>query len=59
MHHYGNHSELVFHISLPGIYSLSKAHEIASEYELRIEKEYAIEVTIHVDAIDGIKPLKK
>jgi cation diffusion facilitator family transporter len=59
MHHYGHHSELVFHISLPGIYSLSKAHEIASEYELRIEKEYAIEVTIHVDAIDGIKPLKK
>ncbi|WP_010662235.1 cation diffusion facilitator family transporter [Marinilabilia salmonicolor] len=58
MHHYGHHSELVFHISLPGIYSLSKAHEIASEYELRIEKEYAIEVTIHVDAIDGIKPLK-
>ncbi|MFW6327870.1 MAG: cation diffusion facilitator family transporter [Bacteroidota bacterium] len=58
MHHYGNHSELVFHISLPGTYSLSRAHKIASEYELRIEKEYSIEVTIHVDAIDGIKPLK-
>ncbi|WP_291856121.1 cation diffusion facilitator family transporter [Marinilabilia sp.] len=58
MHHYGYHSELVFHISLPGIYSLSKAHEIASEYESRIEKEYSIDVTIHVDAIDGIKPLK-
>jgi cation diffusion facilitator family transporter len=58
MHHYGHHSELVFHISLPGIYSLSKAHEIASEYESRIEKEYAIDVTIHVDAIDGIKLLK-
>jgi cation diffusion facilitator family transporter len=57
MHHYGHHSELVFHISLPGTYSLSEAHEIASEYELRIEKEYAIEVTIHVDAIDGIKPV--
>lgn len=57
MHHYGHHSELVFHISLPGTYSLSKAHEIASEYETRIEKEYGMEVTIHVDAIDGIKPL--
>ena len=58
MHHYGHHSELVFHISLPGTYSLSKAHEIASEYELKVEKEYGFEVTIHVDAIDGIKPLK-
>jgi cation diffusion facilitator family transporter len=57
LHHYGNHSELVFHISLPGSYRLSKAHEVASEYESRVSQKYAVEVTIHVDAIDGIKPL--
>jgi divalent metal cation (Fe/Co/Zn/Cd) transporter len=57
LHHYGNHSELVFHISLPGTYNLSKAHEIASEYESKIADFYAIDVTIHVDAIEGIKHL--
>ena len=57
LHHYGNHSELVFHISLPGYYNLTKAHEVASEYEARIEELYSIEVTIHVDAIDGVKYL--
>jgi cation diffusion facilitator family transporter len=59
LHHYGHHSELVFHISLPGNYSLAKAHEIASKYELRIEKKYSFDVTIHVDAIDGIKGTAK
>ncbi|WP_462317295.1 cation diffusion facilitator family transporter [Marinilabilia sp.] len=58
LHHYGHHSELVFHISLPGTYSLTRSHEIASEYEDRIEQRYSFEVTIHVDAIDGIKKLK-
>ena len=57
IHHYGNHSELVFHIRLPGNYSLSKAHNIASEYEARVEEKYAIGVTIHVDAIDGPKTM--
>lgn len=57
LHHYGNHSELVFHISLPGSYSLSKAHEVASEYESRVKEKYGVEVTIHVDAIEGIKSL--
>jgi len=52
IHHYGHHSELVFHIRLPGDYSLTKAHSIASEYEARIEDKYSIEVTIHIDPIE-------
>ncbi len=51
IHHYGNHSELIFHISLPGNLSLHEAHQIATEYEIRVKKAYNIEVTIHVDAI--------
>ncbi|MFW5886468.1 MAG: cation diffusion facilitator family transporter [Bacteroidota bacterium] len=57
LHHYGNHYELVFHISLPGSFSLSKAHEVASEYEKLVEKKYSIDTTIHVDAIEGIKSI--
>ncbi len=53
IHHYGIHSELVFHISLPGSYSLERAHEIATLYESKVEKTYNIEVTIHVDAVPG------
>jgi len=59
LHHYGNHSELVFHISLPGYYSLFRTHEIASEYEAKIEELYSIEVTIHVDSIDEVKTLSE
>lgn len=51
IHHYGNHSELVFHISLPGSYSLERAHQIATTYESMVEQAYQIEVTIHVDAV--------
>ncbi|MGQ1889532.1 cation diffusion facilitator family transporter [Thermophagus sp. OGC60D27] len=51
IHHYGNHSELVFHIRLPGDFSLSKAHSIASEYEARIVDKYRIGVTIHIDPV--------
>ncbi len=53
IHHYGNHSELVFHIKLPGSYSLEKAHEIATLYEMKVEKSFNIEATIHVDAVPG------
>ncbi len=51
IHRYGHHSELSFHIRLPGDYTLSKAHEIANRYEKRIETSLncSISVTIHVD----------
>lgn len=49
IHRYGNHTELTFHIRLPGHFSLSQAHEIASRYENVLEKSLKISVTIHVD----------
>jgi cation diffusion facilitator family transporter len=50
IHYYGNHTELTFHIRLPGNLSLEKAHDIASRYELLVEDHFNITVTIHVDA---------
>ncbi|MDG5799382.1 cation diffusion facilitator family transporter [Marinilabiliaceae bacterium ANBcel2] len=50
IHHYGNHTELSFHIVLPGNYSLYKAHDIAKMYEDMVEEELGMVVTIHVDA---------
>ncbi|WP_088653615.1 cation diffusion facilitator family transporter [Geofilum rhodophaeum] len=50
LHRYGNHTELTFHIRLPGELSLDKAHEIASRYEILVEEQLNMVVTIHVDA---------
>lgn len=55
IHHYGNHTELTFHIMLPGNYSLEQAHTIASRYEDVVEENMGINVTIHVDTIDAHK----
>ena len=52
LHQYGNHGELTFHISLPGIMSLSKAHDIVSKYEKAIHAVHNFGVTIHIDSID-------
>ncbi len=52
IHQYGNHSELTFHISLPGSMSLTDAHQIATTYENAIKKIHDIGVTIHIDSID-------
>lgn len=50
LHRYGNHTELTFHIRLPGELSLEKAHDIASRYEILVEQKLDMVVTIHVDA---------
>lgn len=50
VHYYGNHTELSFHIRLPGELSLEKAHDIASRYELLVEETLNVTATIHVDA---------
>lgn len=50
LHRYGNHTELTFHIRLPGELSLEKAHDIASRYETLVEQKLDVVVTIHVDA---------
>ncbi|ASB49046.1 cation diffusion facilitator family transporter [Alkalitalea saponilacus] len=50
IHTYGQHTELTFHITLPGHFSLEKAHDIASKYERIVEEKLDVCVTIHVDA---------
>lgn len=55
IHRYGNHTELTFHIMLPGNYSLKQAHSIASRYEEVVELKMGINVTIHVDSIEAYK----
>ena len=52
IHKYGHHSELTFHISLPGSMSLTEAHKIATEYENAVKNRYEIGVTIHIDSLD-------
>ena len=52
IHKYGHHSELTFHISLPGSMSLTEAHNIATEYENVVKSKFAIGVTIHIDSMD-------
>lgn len=52
LHKYGHYSELTFHISLPGVMSLTDAHDIATKYEQAIQKEHQIGVTIHIDSLD-------
>ncbi|SMO58567.1 cation diffusion facilitator family transporter [Saccharicrinis carchari] len=52
IHRYGHHSELTFHISLPGTMSLSEAHDLATQYENKVKEKYSIGVTIHIDSID-------
>lgn len=51
VHQYGNHTELTFHIRLPGSYSLDQGHVIASKYEDIIKERCNIEATVHIDAI--------
>ncbi len=52
IHRYGHHSELTFHITLPGKMSLTDAHKIATEYEKEIENRFQIGVNIHIDSLD-------
>ena len=51
IHHYGNHTELTFHIRLPGSLSLDQAHEIGTKYEVLIKQKHNIQATVHIDAI--------
>ena len=52
MHKYGNHTEITFHIQLPGELSLNEAHDIASKIEDCIAKRYNIFATIHMEPYD-------
>nr|WP_321454143.1 cation diffusion facilitator family transporter [uncultured Carboxylicivirga sp.] len=51
IHHYGNHTEMTFHINLPGSICLDEAHDIGTAYEELIKKNHGIEATVHIDAV--------
>lgn len=51
VHHYGNHTELTFHIRLPGSFSLDEAHVIGTKYERLIKERHNIQATVHIDAL--------
>ena len=51
IHRYGNHTELILHITLPGDQSLSQAHSIATKIEDAIRDELGIEATIHMEPL--------
>ncbi|MFW5700106.1 MAG: cation diffusion facilitator family transporter [Cyclobacteriaceae bacterium] len=52
IHKYGNHTEITFHIRLPGNYNLKDANQITSEFRNRIKDELNIYSTIYIDAYD-------
>lgn len=50
VHTYGNHTEITFHVKLPGNMMLNQAHEITKKLTKAIEEEMNIFATIYVDA---------
>lgn len=52
VHNYGNHTEMTFHIQLPGNTSLVEAHEISSKLEKTIKEYLKIESTIHIEPMN-------
>jgi cation diffusion facilitator family transporter len=50
-HNYISHSELTFHLRLPGGMPINKGHEIADKIESRIREKYGIETTIHIEPV--------
>ena len=49
LHRYGDHTEVIFHVTLPGDRLLSWAHGIADVVEERVRDELGMEATVHVD----------
>ncbi|MBS2212511.1 cation transporter [Carboxylicivirga mesophila] len=52
VHQYGHHTEMTLHIRLPGDYSIKRAHDIATAYEVIIKKRTNIQATVHIDSLD-------
>ncbi len=51
LHEYGMHTELSFHIRMPGDLPLETAHECAQKIERAIQNELGIAATIHVEPL--------
>ncbi len=52
LHRYGYHTEITFHICLPGEKRIVDGHEIATVIENAIRDKLAIEATIHVEPLE-------
>ncbi len=52
VHQYGHHTEMTLHIRIPAHYTIHKAHEIATAYEILIKKRTHIQATVHIDSLD-------
>jgi len=53
IHQYGRHSELTFHIKLPGDMNMTEVHEISIKIEKEIKEKLQMESTIHADILDS------
>jgi cation diffusion facilitator family transporter len=49
IHKYGDHTELTFHVKMPGNLSLDKAHDMVTGVEQIIRNKFNIEPTIHME----------
>jgi cation diffusion facilitator family transporter len=49
MHRYGNHTEITFHIKLPGNFKLDDANKITSVFIKRIKSDLNIFATIYIE----------
>jgi cation diffusion facilitator family transporter len=55
MHRYGDHTELTFHIKLPGHFKLDDANRITTVFTERIKNDLNIFATIYIDAVNNNK----
>ena len=53
LHKYGYHTEITFHICLPGEKSIEEGHSIATVIEDALRDELSIEATIHVEPLNN------
>jgi cation diffusion facilitator family transporter len=53
IHNYVNHKELTMHIRLNGQMSIEEGHRIATAIETKIENDFRIEATVHVEPLRG------
>ena len=55
IHKYGDHTEITFHIQLPGDKSLKEAHDIATQIEKCVLKRLNIYATIHMEPYNDLQ----
>ncbi|MCF7919358.1 MAG: cation diffusion facilitator family transporter [Candidatus Cloacimonetes bacterium] len=48
-HVYGQHTEVTFHVFVPGNWEITKGHNLIEEIEVVLRQRYQIEATIHLE----------